>query len=540
MEDSKVRNKFSQGTMIDLVKRNIHLNWSNPLNMKQAIVIFSICVLPFISCSKKKVNSGTNVSKDSTTLNSDGFPGVPQSSVYEVTITEGGRKKKMAVFESDCPVYDPGFMNMDPKDAYPLGIFKGRSISWANFSIDGSVQVEVKVLDENRVPLAGTVKILPSRYGITPAINGNIITFTIDKPGQFSVEIGNNGYKNGLMIFANPAETDIPDTITQNYAVIHYGTEDIMNSLSSSYSGIYFKKGVHSIGVYHVPANIKNIYFEDSSWVYGALIMDGNPGVKIFGRGVLSSAKLNYRESHCVEAINQSDNIDLEGIVIADQKFFAVRLIGKNNIVKWIKTIGGWTYNCDGIAAYEGSTISNCFVWANDDNLKIYKDNISISNCVCWQLNNGGIFQLSWGNGNSTNVNISHIDILHAEWNNDQVNRGIVSCVGDKFAVGGMYGLQQNFLFEDVVTETAVPLVFRLSPNAASPDEIHGMVFKDWQVKMDMGDGYSNYIICSDSTKKFDELVFDNFIFNGTKLTSSNWISVGNFQVENIITPEFK
>jgi len=82
--------------------------------------------------------------------------------------------------------------------------------------------------------------------------------------------------------------------------------------------------------------------------------------------------------------------------------------------------------------------------------------------------------------------------------------------------------------------------VFRLSPNAASPDEIHGMVFKDWQVKMDMGDGYSNYIICSDSTKKFDELVFDNFIFNGTKLTPSNWISVGNFQVENIITPEFK
>ena len=540
MEGSKVRNKFSQGTMIDLVKRNIHLNWSNPLNMKQAIVIFSICVLPFISCSKKKVNSGTNVSKDSTTLNSDGFPGVPQSSVYEVTITEGGRKKKMAVFESDCPVYDPGFMNMDPKDAYPLGIFKGRSISWANFSIDGSVQVEVKVLDENRVPLAGTVKILPSRYGITPAINGNIITFTIDKPGQFSVEIGNNGYKNGLMIFANPAETDIPDTITQNYAVIHYGTEDIMNSLSSSYSGIYFKKGVHSIGVYHVPANIKNIYFEDSSWVYGALIMDGNPGVKIFGRGVLSSAKLNYRESHCVEAINQSDNIDLEGIVIADQKFFAVRLIGKNNIVKWIKTIGGWTYNCDGIAAYEGSTISNCFVWANDDNLKIYKDNISISNCVCWQLNNGGIFQLSWGNGNSTNVNISHIDILHAEWNNDQVNRGIVSCVGDKFAVGGMYGLQQNFLFDDVITETAVPLVFRLSPNAASPDEIHGMIFKDWQVKMDMGDGYSNYIICSDSTKKFDGLVFDNFIFNGTKLTPSNWISVGNFQVENIIAPQFK
>lgn len=508
--------------------------------MIKAAVIFTICVLTLTGCSKKKATSETDILKDSTIVNNDGFPGVPQSSVYEVSITEGGKKKKMAVFESDCPMYDPGFMNMASKDANPLNIFKGRSISWANFSISGSVLVEIKVLDESKVPLGERVKILPSRYGITPVSSGNIISFTIDKPGQFSVEIGDEGYKNGLMIFANPVETDIPDTTTENYVVMNHATKEIMNSLPASYNGIYFKKGVHTIGVYHVPKNIKNIYFEDSSWVYGALIMDGNPGVKIFGRGVLSSAKLNYRQSHCVEAINQSDNIDLEGIVIADQKFFAVRLIGKNNMVKWIKTIGGWTYNCDGIAAYEGSNISNCFIWANDDNLKIYRNDISISDCVCWQLNNGGIFQLSWGNGNSTNVTISHIDILHAEWNNDQVNRGIISCVGDKFAVGGMYGLQQNFLFSDVVTETAVPLVFRLSPNAASPDEIHGMVFKDWQVKMDMSHGFSNYIICSDPERKFDGLVFDNFNFNGIKLTSSNWMSLGNFQVENINAPEFK
>ena len=103
-----------------------------------------------------------------------------------------------------------------------------------------------------------------------------------------------------------------------------------------------------------------------------------------------------------------------------------------------------------------------------------------------------------------------------------------------------MFGLQQNFLFDYVVTETAVPLVFRLSPNAASPDEIHGMVFKDWQIKMDMSQGFGNYIICSDPAKKFDGLVFDNFIFNGTKLTSSNWMDLGNFQVDNIIAPEFK
>ena len=103
-----------------------------------------------------------------------------------------------------------------------------------------------------------------------------------------------------------------------------------------------------------------------------------------------------------------------------------------------------------------------------------------------------------------------------------------------------MYGLQQNFLIEDVTTETRVPLIFRISPNAASPDEIHGMIFKNWNVKMDMSTGFSNYIICSDPANPFDGLVFDNFKLNNTLLNDSNWITTGNFQVQNIQPPVFR
>lgn len=278
---------------------------------------------------------------------------------------------------------------------------------------------------------------------------------------------------------------------------------------------------------------------EGGAWVYGAIVMDGKPDVKIFGRGVLSSGRLNYRESHCVEAINGSDNIDLEGIVVERPKYFSVRLIGMNNTVKWVKIIGSWTYNCDGIAAFAGSNVSHCFIWANDDNIKVYRDNITFSDIVCWQLNNGGIIQLSWGNGNSTNVTISRVDILHAEWNSDTTNRGVLSCVGDKFAVGGMYGFHKNFLIEDVVTETPVPLIFRLSPSSASPDYVHDMVFKNWNVLMNMSIGYHNYIRGTDPNNPYDGIVFDNVIFNNTKLTASNWINTGNFVTGNLVTPEF-
>jgi len=507
-----------------------------PTLKRLASLFFLIAVFFAITGCKKNLANSSEKNPSADTLS---FAEVPQSDIYEVTVIKSnGAREKQMVFQNACPQYQAGYMNMQTKDQGPLNLFKNRTINWTSFSFSGAVTIEVKVLSLIRVSLTDPVKILPTRYGITPAVVGDVIRFSLNKPGQCSVEIGDNGYKNGLMIFANPAETDIPDTTSGSFKIVRHAKTSDLSDLSQ-YAGIYFKAGVHDIGVYHVPVNVKNIYFEEGAWVYGALIMDHNPDVKIYGRGVLSGANLNYRESHSVEAINQSDNIRLEGIVVADPKFFAVRLIGKNNFVDWVKVIGGWTYNCDGISAFEGSKVSNCFIWANDDNIKVYRNNITFTDCVCWQLNNGGIIQMSWGNGNATNVTISRIDILHAEWNNDEVNRGVISCVGDKFAEGGMYGLQQNWLIEDLVTETPVPLIFRISPNPASPDEIHGMVFKNWKVKMDLSKGFSNYLIASDPLHKFDGLVFDHVLFNGTPLTSSNWTATGKFITENIEPPVF-
>jgi len=468
------------------------------------------------------------------------YENVPLSDIYEVYLVDGDVRKKLTVFQNSCPEWKLGYMDMTETDQYPLGIFKGRSINWTYFPYKEGATIEVKVLNKTKVPLSTDVKILPSRFAIIPQVNSGIVKFKLNRPGQYSVEIGANGYKNGLMVFANPPETDVPDLGTGNYAVLNKASKQDVAAVSSSATGLYFKEGVHDIGVFKVPANIKNIYLAPGAWVYGALIMDGNPDVKIFGRGVLSAGRLKYRESHTIEAINQSNNIRIEGITVADGKYFTVRLIGKNNTVNWVKVIGGWTYNLDGISAFEGSTVSNCFVWANDDNIKVYRDNITFKDMVCWQLNNGGLIQLSWGGGYAKNVTISRVDILHAEWNNQEINRGVLSCVGDKFAEGGKLGLQQNFLIEDLVTETPVPLVFRVSPNPASPNEIHGMTFKNWNIKMDMSKGFNNYIIGPDPQKPFDGIVFDNFLFNGTKFTAANWLTLGNFQVQNVVTPTFK
>lgn len=469
----------------------------------------------------------------------DDYPDVPRSTVYAVTLIQGDTRVTVPVFQSSCPVYQAGYMDMTPTDAYPLEIFKGRSISWANFSFYGRVDVEVKVLDHNKVSFFGGVKVLPSRYGVEPTVDGDVVRFSLTRPGQCSVEIGFNGYKNGLVLFANPMENDVPETTDAEYTVLDHATASDVVAVPTSSTGLYFKSGVHDIGVYRVPAHIRNIYLEGGAWVYGSIIMDGRPGVRIFGRGVLSQGRMKYRESHMIEAINGSDNITVEGITLADNKYFSVRLIGKGNTVRWTKIIGAWTYNCDGISAFAGSSVSNCFVWANDDNIKAYRDDVTFSDMVLWQLNNGGCIQMSWGGATAANVAIRRVDILHAEWNNAEVNRGVLSCVGDKYQ-SGKSGYLRDWVIEDLVTETAVPLIFRISPDPYSPCPIHGLVMRDWKVRMNTELGFSNYIIGNDPTEKFDGFVFGNVSINGTRLTEANWMATGNFEVSNLEPPIFE
>lgn len=469
-----------------------------------------------------------------------GFPGVPKSGIYKVTLSQGLKHAQPVVFQNVCPPYQAGYMDMLAKDQTPLDKFKGRSISWVNFSFSGSVKVTVEVLDPGKVTVSAIARILPSRYGITPVVNGNTISFTITEPGQYSVEGNSESFKNGLMVFANPLETDVPSE-TEDYLVLDHATVDDLASVAAT--GLWFKTGVHDIGIYHVPPNVKNIYLDGGAWVYGTLIMDGRPGVKIFGRGVLSAGRINYRASHTVEGINGSDNITLQGIVVEDSKRFSVRLIGENNLVEWVKVIGGWVYNVDGIAAYAGSTVSHCFIWANDDNIKVYRDNITFSDIVSWQLDNGALIQMSWGGaiGGSTakNVRISRVDVLHAEWADSRFNSGLLGSVGNRYHDVGRYDLHQDWLIEDIVTETPISQVINIKPNDFSANDIHGLTLKNWDIKLDMSWNFYNYILCNDLSENFDGFVFDNFVINGTKLTAENWLTVGNFNIKNLVEPEF-
>lgn len=459
--------------------------------------------------------------------------------IYSVTIVQNNSKKESPVYKSDCPAYQAGYMGMQTKDNIPLTLFQGRSINWTNFSFKDSVQVEVTVLNETKVPLKGeNVRILPSRFGIKPTVNGNVVTFTITTPGQYSVEIGQNGFKNGLMVFANPPETDIPDASDSTYFVVQPDNPTLIPvDIPATCKGIYFTKGAHNIGVFQIPSQIKKVYFADSAWVYGALQIHNNIGVKVYGRGVLSSAKLNYRVSHCIDT--DVDSVTVEGIVVADPKYFAVRLMGSHNQINWVKVIGGWVYNCDGITGYTDSKVSHCFIWANDDAIKVYLSNIVWSDIVVWQLNNGGIIQMSWGRTQSFDCKISRVDILHAEWVKAGFNAALLSCVGNHYKEPNRYSLQQNWLIEDVVTENPVPVVFGVNPDEFSANDVRNITLKNWNVKMTMGPIFKNKIVKGNPDTVLDGFVFDHVVFNDTLLTGNNWVNVMSIDTTGLANPLF-
>lgn len=448
------------------------------------------------------------------------YNGVTKSSFYKVTVTRGELSEEIVVFQNDCPV--------DPQGT--TSKFLGRTINWAHFSFSDSVIVEVQILNLAKVPLT-SVSILPSRYGIrAETIGSDKVRFVMKNPGQVSVEIGDNGYKNGLMIFADPLETDVPNPNTAGWKKLSNATAADVSNLGS-YNALYFEPGVHNIGKFNVPANIKSIYIHGEAWVYGALSLSGGSvsNTKIYGRGVLSQAKFALREVHSIETTNGANAIKLHGIVVADFKHFALRLISDNNDVNWVKVIGGWAFNNDGYAGYAGSVIRNSFIWANDDNIKLYRDNLVVENMVCWQLDNGAIFQMGWSSVSAKNIRVKNVDVIRAEWTGDRKNNGVISAVIDP---GNPAGTQTDWIIENVKVETPVTHIFRISPRSAH--SINNMTFRNWDVKMDFALAKKNYINGFEATHKISNLNIENLKINGTCITNENAVSFAKFNMTNV------
>jgi hypothetical protein len=250
--------------------------------------------------------------------------------------------------------------------------------SFIYFTMDSDVKVEIIANKEFE-----EVTVRPLSKNIKAASEGRKIAFTIDKPGQYTVEL--DGFHNALHIFANP-EAD-------------FGVDKSDDNL------LYFGPGIHHPGLIEMKSG-QTIFIDEGAIVYASILGKNVTNVRVVGYGILDNS-YESRDDNCLDPIGcmkfyDSQNIDIKGIICRDSSVWTATLFNCDNIsFDNIKTIGMWRYNSDGIdfANCANGIVKNCFLRNFDDcvvlkGLKGFDtrnvENILVKNCVIW---------CDWGRG---------------------------------------------------------------------------------------------------------------------------------------------
>ncbi len=265
--------------------------------------------------------------------------------------------------------------------------------SYVNFSLSGSAHIEITCLTRT----VETVELRPSAFGLVPQVEGNRISFDLDHPCHFTVEV--NGFHGALHVFVSEPEqydVDLADPHTR-----------------------YFPAGIHKAGLIELSSG-DTLYLDEGAVVYGSVFAKKAQNIRILGRGVIDSApylRANeytgrnlpgeevlaaLRKKRIGNAIGNLLLIDckdvlIDGVIFRDPPEWSFNVYHSENVrINDVKLIGLWRYNADGIDIYLGKhfEISNCFIRSFDDSIvargacgildeDVFED-MRVQNCVLW------------------------------------------------------------------------------------------------------------------------------------------------------------
>ncbi|RCW39719.1 glycosyl hydrolase family 28, partial [Paenibacillus prosopidis] len=394
--------------------------------------------------------------------------------------------------------------------------------SIAYFDTDGPVELSV-TYNSGTVTSAA---VHPTSKGITPAVNGNTMTFSISGPTKLSLEVNDN-INNNLHLFVNPLEVNPPSPTDPNV--------------------IYLGPGVHNQS-YVVPSG-KTLYLAGGGVINGNVMFQSANNAKFLGRGMLS------RPNYGGLVINFSNNITVDGIIVNNYGNANGGGTGANignstnvllNNVKWIAH-KKWT---DGINVYGSSnvTINDAFFRTGDDAIAIYStrqgggesywgnvSNIKVSNTILMpdvahpiQIGVHGDPSAPGGGVVIDNVTFDNIDILTHNALSCSRASNIVINSGDGNLVSNI--MFNNIRIKDVcaqrIFETAV--VYSTRWMTGPGRGIKNVYFKD--VSYTGTNANSNNISGYDASRLNQDYTFENLRINGNLImdAASGNISVGN------------
>ena len=476
-----------------------------------------------------------------------------QSDSARVTVfpSPGGNVKSSPYYQvhvQDKPVFVYGTYLQDRTSQTLITGCPVSPLAFTIFDFAGSVQVKITlakgILQHGVDPV-----VRPLATHIKPHVQGNTVTLTLDKPGNYTLDPRGDGYC-AIHLFTNTPETDIPCADDPNVIYFGPGVHEISDLTVQSNQTLYIAGGAvllcqptKSLGLF------KGYGIELQSMNLPIQIRNAK-NVTVRGRGVISCANSVERKlRYAPMRLRYLENFTLKDVVFLEASTWNVSLQACRNVTIDNLRIVSFYINSDGICAStncQDVNVTNCFVHNADDSLEIKAmdsfwghrpddadklfgpcRNIVFDNCQVWNdlaTPMGITHEIGMLIENATFRNIT---VLHHTSRTSKFQvRGQISI----FPAGG--GEVRNVTFENITVESAnalheqcisldntherwknsIPKHFANRPYS----KIHNVVFKNININTDHPRiKIKNW---SDTTSDID-VRFENVIINGEKLT---------------------
>jgi hypothetical protein len=424
--------------------------------------------------------------------------------------------------------------------------------SMAYFDFSGAVEVSVTF---NRGDIQ-SARVRPLSFDITPRVNGNTLTFMLSEPRNLSVEANGDIFHN-LQLFANPIETNRPDSTDTNV--------------------IFFGPGFHELesGVLRIPSG-KTVYIAGGAVVRGQLICRNTENIRILGHGMIYETESPVRAVRATNStsvarsrggvargefsIVNATNVLISGIIVVPAGYTVLMGNSQNVTLDNIKSIscGG---NYDGIDVFCSSNVAiqGVFMRNSDDCIAIYGhrwnfygnvQNINVRNSTLWADVAHPILVGTHGDTPNPDtledLRFSDLDILdHKEPQIDY--QGCMSLnAGDG-------NLIRNVRFENIRVEdfrqgqlVNLRVFFNHKYNTSPGRGIENVYFKNITYNGSHAD--HSVIAGYDDARTVKNVVFENLVINGTvisdQMTKPAWYKTSDmarfFVGEHVDGVEFR
>lgn len=225
--------------------------------------------------------------------------------------------------------------------------------SMATFSMGGAAEVRVRSL---RQPVERAA-VRPLSRGIVPAVEGDELRFTLERPENLSVEVNGDIHHN-LQLFANPLEQLPAGLPEKDLRVVRSRRPGRYESRSL----VYFGPGHYRIDSVQAQAG-QTVYVAGGAVVDGEIHVDDAERVRVCGRGFV------YPQRAIGIYVRRSRDVEVEGLVTTQCAVGGSRHVTVDNV----KVISSYGWG-DGFNVFASSDVSydRVFARTSDDCTTVY------------------------------------------------------------------------------------------------------------------------------------------------------------------------